>query len=72
MLKPLTLKHHCANGVKTCLSKGGNTSNWAKHLVDKHLDLHTEFRMTGNKLYSLCMYSRQPPSLSTKVALEKN
>jgi len=34
----------CKRCYKTCLAKGGNTSNLAKHLKDKHPDLHKEFR----------------------------
>lgn len=34
----------CKRCYKTCVAKGGNTSNLAKHLKDKHPDLHKEFR----------------------------
>ena len=34
----------CKRCYKTCLAKGGNSSNLAKHLKDKLPDLHKEFR----------------------------
>ena len=34
----------CKWCYKTCLTTGGNTSNLAKHLKDKHPDLRKEFQ----------------------------
>lgn len=33
----------CKRCYKTCLAKGGNTSNLSKHLKDNHADLFQEF-----------------------------
>ena len=70
-VKSLTPKHHCANGV--------TKHDWTKQLKDKHPDLHKEVRerqvinLPAKKAtFSAKSKQRQPPSLSTKVALEKN
>ena len=43
----------CKRCYKTCLAKGENTSNLAKHLKDKPPDLQKEFREGhGNNLYT--------------------
>ena len=65
-------KHHCANGV--------TKHDWPKQLKDKHPDLHKEVRErqvityipVKKATFSAKSKQRQPPSLSTKVALEKN
>ena len=39
-----TSKPVCKRCLKSVITKGGNTSNLAKHLADRHADLHREFK----------------------------